>query len=178
MWREMEDLPRGLDLERHALLRGRENHAWYRRALFGLVCVIPVLALLNVFGQGTTTSQAAGSVGTLRVEMPKRLRGGLLFQVRVEVIATHDIKEPQIVLSPGLFEQLTSNSITPDPVNQSTSNGRVTLSYGPIHAGRKLTVWLDYQANPANLGTQTANVLLTDGATPVAIVKRNITILP
>jgi hypothetical protein len=140
--------------------------------------VLPALALLNAFGQETSTSRASGSVGTLTVQAPERVRGGLMFQVRVDVTAAHDIKEPQIVVSPGLLDQLTVNSIEPQALNESNSNGRLTLSYGRIPAGQRLTVWLDYQVNPANLGRQTANVLLTDGATPLAAVRRDITILP
>jgi hypothetical protein len=174
----MDQLPRELDVDRHVLLRGRERHPWYRRGLFALLLVLPILALLNVFGQRPATSDAAGPAGTLTVQAPKRVRGGLLFQVRADVTATRDIKEPQLVLSPGLLDQLTLNTVEPDPVSQSNSNGRLTLSYGRIPAGQRLTVWLQYQANPANIGSQTANVLLTDGDTPLAIVKRDITILP
>src|SRR4051794_30224793 len=98
-WREMEDLPGSLDVERHVLLKGRERHSWYRRALFSLLLVLPVLALLNVFGQKPSVSDAAGAAGTLTVQGPERVRGGLLFQVRVDVKATQEIKEPQLVLS-------------------------------------------------------------------------------
>jgi hypothetical protein len=174
----MEDLAGSLDVERHVLLRGRERHSWYRRALFSLLLVLPVLALLNVFGQKPSVSDAAGPAGTLTVQGPERLRGGLLFQVRVDVKATREIKEPQLVLNPGLLDQLTLNTTEPDPLSQSNSNGRLTLSYGRIPAGQRLTVWLQYQANPANLGKQTANILLTDGDTPIATVKRDITIFP
>jgi hypothetical protein len=174
----METLPPELDLDRHVLLEGRERHPWYRRALTAVLLVLPVLALLNVFGQSPSVSDAAGDAGTLTVQAPERVRGGLLFQVRVDVRAARDIKEPQLVLNPGLLDQLTLNTIEPDPVSQSNSNGRLTLSYGSLSAGQRLTVWLQYQTNPANLGTQTANVLLTDGDTPIATVKRDITIFP
>jgi hypothetical protein len=174
----VEELPQGLSTERDVLLEGRGNHPWYRRGLMALVCVLPVLALLNVFGQHPSTSQAAGPAGTLRLQAPPRLRGGLMFQLRVDVTATRDIKEPQLVLSPGWFEEMTQNSISPDPVAQSNSNGRVTLSYGRLNAGQKLTVWIDNQVNPVNVGKRTANVLLTDGATPIALVKHNLTVLP
>jgi hypothetical protein len=176
-WR-VDELPPGLDVEQHVLLQGRTQHVWYRRALFGIVCAIPVVALLNVFGQRPSTARATGPAGTLAVDAPARLRGGLLFQVRVDVTAVRDIKQPQLVLSPGLFEEMTSNSIEPQPTNESSSNGRITLSYGRLNAGQKLTVWLDFQVNPINVGKSTANVLLTDGATPIAIVKRDITVLP
>src|SRR5215212_1421737 len=76
----VEELPGPLSVERHALLEGRERHAWYRRGLFALVCVIPVLALLNVFGERPSTSSVSGQTGNLRVEVPNRLRGGLMYQ--------------------------------------------------------------------------------------------------
>jgi hypothetical protein len=174
----MDDLPQGLDLERHVLLKGRARHIWYRRGLFSLICALPVLALLNVFGQKPSTSEAAGSVGTLRVNAPKRVRGGLIFQVRIDVLATHDIKEPQLVISPGLLDELTLNTSEPSALSESSSNGRLNLGYGRIPAGQRLTVWLQYQANPFNAGTQTANVSLNDGATRIATVERDITILP
>jgi hypothetical protein len=174
----VEELPSDLSVERHALLRGRSNHPWYRRSLFGLVCLLPVIALLNAFGQVPSTSSANGAAATMEVQAPKRVRGGLLFQVRVDVVARQDVKEPQFVLSPGWWEQLTENSINPEPIDTSTSNGRVTLSYGRLNAGQKLTVWLEYQVNPANLGGQTTNILLTDGDTPIAEVKRDIYVFP
>jgi hypothetical protein len=174
----MDQLPPELDVDRHVLLRGRARHIWYRRGLFSLLLALPILALLNVFGQKPSVSDAATDAGTLTVQAPERVRGGLLFQVRVDVKATREIKEPQLVLNPGLVDQLTLNTTEPDPLSQSSSNGRLTLSYGRIPAGQRLTVWLQYQANPANLGTQTANILLTDGDTPIATVKRDITIFP
>jgi hypothetical protein len=174
----VEPLPPGLDLERHVLLSGRGRHVTYRRVLFGLVCLLPLLALLNVFGQHPSTSAAAGPAGTLKVQAPTRLRGGLMFQVRIDVTATRTIREPQLVLGPGWWEEMTENSIAPDPLDQSTSNGRVTLSYGRLDAGQKLTVWLEYQVNPVNVGHRPTNVLLTDGPRPIAQVHRELTVLP
>jgi hypothetical protein len=172
------DLPPGLDDARNVNMEGRERHPWYRRGLFGLVCAIPVLALLGFFGQHATTSTAHGTEGTLKVQAPKRLRGGLLYQVRLEVTAAQDIKNPQLVLSPGWWEQASVNSIEPNPVSQSSSNGRVVLSYGPLHAGQKLIAWVYYQVNPINIGHRTANVQLNDGPQPVAAVHRTLTIFP
>jgi hypothetical protein len=172
------DLPAGLDEETHVHMRGRGRHPWYRRGLFALVCVIPIVALLNVFGQQPSDSSAAGPGGTLAMSAPKHLRGGLLFQSRFEMTADRDLQHPQLVLSPGWFEELTENSIVPDPLAQSSSNGRIVLSYGPLHAGQKLTVWVDYQVNPLNVGKRTANVEFTDGPRPIAQIHRNLTFFP
>jgi hypothetical protein len=174
----VDDLPTGIDLDRHVLLKGRVRHPWYRRVMFGLVLVVPLLALLNVFGQNASTSSATAPAAKLSVQSPERLRGGLMYQVRIDVFAHADIKEPQLVLSPGWWEEITENSTNPQPVQSSTSNGRVTLSYGSLHPGQRLTVWLQYQVNPITVGKRDTNVQLTDGDTAIARVDRTMTILP
>jgi len=174
----MDQLPPGLSVERHALLEGRERHPWHRRALMTLVALIPLLALFNVFGQAPSTDARAGAEGRMSVQAPERVRGGLMFQARFDVVATTDIKAPQIVLGPGWWEQMTENSVNPQPTASSTSNGRVTLSYGRLNAGQKLTVWIEFQVNPANLGPQETNALLTDGDKPIAQINRSVTVLP
>jgi len=174
----VENLPDDLSVERHVLLGGRARHTWYRRVTFAAICVIPVLALLNVFGQHPSSSDARADAATLTVQSPERLRGGLMFQVRVDVVAHRDIAEPQLTFSPDWWEEMTENSINPEPLEQSTSNGRVTLSYGRLNAGQKLTVWLQYQVNPINVAHRTENVLLSDGDTPIAQLNRDATILP
>lgn len=63
-------LPDGLSLERNRDLRGRSGHGWYRRALLCVVAVLPVLALLNVFGQRPTTTSAHTFAARLEVTAP------------------------------------------------------------------------------------------------------------
>jgi hypothetical protein len=60
-------LPDGLTLERDRDLGGRSGHVWYRRALLCLIAVLPVLALLNVFGKRPTTSSAHTFAADLEV---------------------------------------------------------------------------------------------------------------
>lgn len=94
-------LPDGLSVERNRDLRGRARQPQYRRILLGLVAVLPVLALLNVFGQRPTVSSAHSLAADLRVTAPARLRSGLIFQVRVEVVAHRTISTPQLIFSQG-----------------------------------------------------------------------------
>jgi hypothetical protein len=51
-------LPDGLNVERNRDLSGRARHPQFRRALLCLVAMLPLLALLNVFGQRPTVSSA------------------------------------------------------------------------------------------------------------------------
>jgi hypothetical protein len=171
-------LPDGLTLERNRDLQGRSGHAWYRRALLCLIAVLPVLALLNVFGQHPTVTSAHTVAADLQVTAPARLRSGLIFQVRVQVTAHAAIGMPQLVFARGWWESMSVNSIEPNPSNESTQNGNVVLSYNKLPAGHSLIVWIYFQVNPTNVGNRREDVGLEDGTTPIAAVHRSLTIFP
>jgi hypothetical protein len=171
-------LPDGLTLERNRNLGGRSGHVWYRRVLLCLVAVLPILALLNVFGQRPTTTSAHGLAAGLAVTAPARLRSGLIFQVRVQVTAHQNIAKPQLVFDPGWWDSMSENSMEPDPSSQTNDNGRVVLSYNKLAAGHTLVVWLYFQVNPTNVGKRREDVELDDGATMITRVHRSLTIFP
>src|ERR1700704_3791714 len=68
------DLPEGISLERHRDLRGRERGLYVRWVLLGAIAVLPVLALLNVFGQRPTSTTVDGPTASLGVTAPAHLR--------------------------------------------------------------------------------------------------------
>jgi hypothetical protein len=171
-------LPDGLSVKRNQELAGRARHPWYRRALLCTIAVLPVLALLNVFGQKPTLSVAHGLAGDLEVTAPARLRSGLIFQVRVRITAHQDINKPQLVFDPGWWESMSLNSLVPNPSTQTNENGRVVMSFNKLAAGRTMFVWLYFQVNPTNVGNRREDVELDDGATPIATVHRSLTIFP
>jgi hypothetical protein len=171
-------LPDGLTLERNRDLRGRSGHAWYRRALLCLIAVLPVLALLNVFGQRPTVGSAHAIAADLQVTAPARLRSGLIFQVRVQVTAHLALAMPQLMFDRGWWDSMSVNSIVPNPSNQSTQNGSVVLSFNKLPAGHSLILWIYFQVNPTNVGKRREDVELEDGTTPIATVHRSLTIFP
>jgi hypothetical protein len=69
------------------------------------------------------------------------LRSGLIFQVRVEVVAHRAISTPQLIFSQGWWES-SVNSLEPNPTEETSSNGRVVLTYNKLTAGHTLIVWL------------------------------------
>lgn len=174
----MEELPGGLSADRHRNLAGRGHHPWYRRSLLGAVAVLPVLALLDVFGQKPVTSYARGPAATLTVDAPEHLRGGLIYQARFEVRALNPIHQAQLVLDRGWWEGMSVNSIEPNPSSESTLNGEVRLSYGSLGPGKTLVVWIYYQTNPTNVGHRSQDAELEDGGTLLAGVRRRVTIFP
>ena len=140
--------------------------------------MLPILALLNVFGQDPSTSSADSPQASLSVTAPKALRGGLIFQVRVNIVAHRTLAKPQIVMSRGWWQEMSVNSIEPQPSNESTSNGAVVLSYDQLQAGQSLVVWLYYQVNPTNVGGHSEDIALYDGPNPLTRIKRSVTVFP
>src|SRR5436190_7898049 len=88
----MAELQGHLSRSRDRDLKGREYQVWTRRALLLLLVALIVAALLNVFGQRSTTSEARASAATLTVKAPQRLRGGLIFEGRFEIQAHRALK--------------------------------------------------------------------------------------
>src|SRR5262245_48135163 len=119
----MGDLPQGLEHGRHAELRARVFEPWARRALLALLVAALVAALLGAVGQRSSTSRATTPAARLEVRMPEIVRGGLLFQSRIEVTALREITHPRLVLDEGFREGLQINTISPGPATE-TSRGR------------------------------------------------------
>ncbi len=134
-----------------------------RRSLLGLVVVLALLALFDVFGQSPSTTSAAAAAATLHVDSPGAVRGGLLYQVRFTVEAHRDLKSATLVLDTGWLDGLTVNTIEPSPVNEASRNGKLALELGHVPAGEKYVLFVDYQVNPTTVGTRTQTVALDDG---------------
>jgi hypothetical protein len=115
----------------------------------------------------------------LTVSAPSDLRGGLIFQVRVQIVAHRALSKPALVFSPAWFESMTTNAITPQPTNQTSLNGNPEFQLPPIGAHKLATYWFYFQVNPTNVGWRRPETLqLLEGGAPVASVRRTITIYP
>lgn len=172
-------LPGGLDHGRHLALSRRRGEPWVRRAFMTLLTALVVLALLDVFGQTTQSRTATGPTASLRVAAPDRVRGGLFFQARIDVRAVRRIADPRLVYGTGWTEQLQLNTIEPGADQELSEDGRLELRYGPLDAGRRMTVWMQFEANPAgSTGRRDQTVELRDGRRVLARVHRSLTIFP
>jgi hypothetical protein len=171
-------VPEGLDPARHVALEGRGAHPAVRRTFLVLLGAIAVAALANVFGQHPSSSRASASFASLEVQSPTRLRGGLIFQARIQVRARTRIAHPTLVLQHGWFESMSVNSIVPDPQSQSEVDGTVRLVLPSLAAGRSSTTWIYFQVNPTNLGRRSEDVALEGGRGQRVAVRRSVTVFP
>jgi hypothetical protein len=171
-------MPGSIRTKTYRDLEGRASHPWHRRALLVLILVIPVLALIGVFGQRTDRSEANAPEASLTMSGPSRLRGGLLFQWKLQVLAHQNVAKPKLTLTPGFLNGLTVNTIEPQASQELNRNGQLVLEYDTLNSGQQLTVWVQYQVNPTTIGSRTARVELDDGDTPITSITRHVTMFP
>ena len=174
----MKDSPTSLDRRLDLELRGRGRHALYRRLALAVLGLVVVAALLNAFGQESTTTVAAGQKATLSVDAPPRLRGGLLFQARFEIEARQPLAKPKLVLSSGWLDSMTMNTVAPTPLSENSGPDGLSMTFEELPAGHRLIVWTNWQVNPTNVGRRSEDTTLLDGSTPIASADRTVSVFP
>ena len=170
--------PDEIVLSRDRDLKGREKEVWVRRGLLGLVAVVPVLALFNLFGQRPETSKASVPAATLSVYAPTRLRGGLLWEARFHINAHRDVKKAILVLGTGWAEGMSINTIEPSPTSEASDNGKLAFTLGHIPQNQSFILFMQFQVNPTNVGHRSRTVELYDGTTKLATVNQKVTVFP
>jgi hypothetical protein len=175
---QVSNIPDGIVLARDRDLAGREREYYVRLGLLLVLPAIAVLALLNVFGQRPATLASTGAGASLQVYAPSRVRSGLILQARFHLTARREVKDARLVLGPGWFESMSINSIEPQPLNEASSNGSVSLELGHIAAGTSYVLWIYFQVNPTNVGRRSAPVDMYDGDRRLLEIDRTVTIFP
>jgi hypothetical protein len=168
----MSDLPQGIDLPRHRDFKGKAAAQWLRHGFLLLLTAFVVAALANVFGAHPQTEEAGAAAGTLKVTAPERVRGGLLYQARIEIHAKEPIGAPTLVFDKGWIEETTINTVQPEPTETTSDARHLKVRYPPLPPGRTLTVFISLQANPNDTGTHNADVSLYDADEEISSIDR------
>lgn len=174
----MADVPDGIVLKRDRDLAGRDKEIWIRRALVALVVALVIAALVNVFGQASSTSETGTDAATLAIHSPASLRSGLIFETRFRVTATREIEDAVLVLSSGWIEGTTFNTIEPSPIGEASENGRMSLDLGHIRQGHSYALYIQMQLNPTTFGRRTRETQLFDGKNLLLTTHQTVTIYP
>src|SRR5689334_323153 len=90
------DGPVGIDRARHHDLYGRGWHVWWRRFVLLAFAVVPLLALLDVFGQHASPVSYQSPAASLQVDSPVHLRGGLVFTTDIVVTPRLPLKDMRL----------------------------------------------------------------------------------
>jgi hypothetical protein len=168
--------PQGIDAS-HIKAKGWHRHA--NPASIVLLGLLLAAAGVGVFGgqphpARTVTTPSAN----ITLELPERIRNGMLFEMRGLVETKRPFSDLTIAISSSYWRDLTINSMVPGPAEESSENGRYYFSYGPIDANETLNVKIDGQINPPLFGGTKGDILLMDGDTVVATIPVKMTVFP
>jgi hypothetical protein len=139
---------------------------------------VPLLALLNLFGQRPETTTGTAAAAKLSISAPSRVRGGLLYQARFHITPTKKLRRATLVLATGWLDGMTLNTLAPSSVSETSTNGKLALDLGPIPAGGSFVLVADFQVNPTNVGHRDQTVWLYDGNEALITLHRTITVFP
>jgi hypothetical protein len=172
------DAPVGLDRARHQDLAGRGHHVWWRRAVLVAVAAVPVLGLLNVFGQRAAVDSVSAPAASLLVNSPAHVRGGLMFTTEIVITPRQQLHDARLYLADGWFEGMTVNGIAPQPSSETAQGPWQIWDFGKIPAGVAYHVWISWQANPTNVGRHPQDVALYDGGVRLMTIHRALMVFP
>ena len=172
------DGPVGIDRPRHQDLTGRHYHVWLRRGVLVLIAAVPVLGLLNVFGQHAAPVTYQGPVASLVINSPAHVRGGLVFTAEIVITARRQLRDARLFLDNGWFQGITFNAVAPQPSAESAQGRWQVWGFGKIPAATAFHVWISWQVNPTNIGRHSQAVALYDGGTLLMTAQRAFTVFP
>jgi len=174
------DVPDTLVLERHRDLAGIRPYGVVARwVVMGLLTLVAILGLANVFGQRPTTTVATAPAASLKLYAPEHLRGGLLWSARFHIRANADLKQATLVLDPGWAESMSINTVEPSPVGEASRNGRLSFDLGHIPKGQSYILFMQIQVNATNVAwRRSQDVELDDGPKQILVLHHHVTIYP
>ena len=97
---------------------------------------------------------------------------------RFRITAHEDIEKATLVLDPGWAESMTINTIEPAPTDETSENGRLALTLGPIRTGRLVPAVHAVPGEPDERRPALPDVELRDGDAHIATIHRTVTVFP
>ena len=122
-------------------------------------------------------SVAADAVA-LVVSAPSLIRNGEVYETTFEVTARRRIGKLVLAVSPSLWRETTTNSMVPQPGEQTFENGMFRFAFEPLEAGASFLVKADLQINPSLFGDNAGDVVVLDGRQRLASLPLRIRVLP
>jgi hypothetical protein len=170
--------PVGIDRPRHQDLAGRNRHPWWRRVALAVAAAVPVLGLLNVFGQHAAPVRYGSPAASMLIDSPVHVRGGVVFTTEIVITPHQQLRDARLYLGNGWFEAMTLNEIAPQPSTESAQGRWQVWDFGQLPAATAFHLWISWQTNPTNIGRHPQTVALYDGGTHLMTVDRTFTVFP
>lgn len=170
-----EAWPDGLSAGEHGASRGWRRHA--SAIGLGILSLAMVFALSGLAGmEETRTAESAAARVTWHA--PARIRNGEFFEIRLNVEAREAIDELVVGVEVGLWEDFTINTFIPAATEETSEDGELLFTFGPVGAGSSFLLKVDGQINPDMLWRNEGVVTVYDGEEALTEMPIAIEVLP
>lgn len=143
-----------------------------------VLAIVILAGALGAFGLPDQTRIHAAPAADLQVFGPRLIRNGEFFEMRFHVNAKQPIKEPVFAVDPGIWEDITINTLIPSPTEESYEQGAFRFTFDRLGATEELQFKVDGQINPDFRGSNSGLVQLLDGDRELAAIRYDLSVLP
>lgn len=102
-------------------------------------------------------------VATVSWHAPARVRNGEFLEMRLQVDALEQIDELVVGVEASLWEDFTVNTFLPAATEETSEDGELLFTFGPLEAGGSFLMKVDAQINPDMLWRNEGTVTVYDG---------------
>ena len=134
-------------------------------------------ALTGLAGVEETLTDES-ETASLTWHSPARIRNGEFFEMRLSVDAHERIDELGVGIEAGLWEDFTINTFFPAATEETSEDGELRFTFGPLETGTSFLLKVDAQINPDMLWRNEGAVTVYDGDRPIGRVPVVIEVLP
>ncbi|HLT92715.1 MAG TPA: hypothetical protein VKZ85_17400 [Woeseiaceae bacterium] len=160
----------------HVHGRGTRLHAWPTALV--LFAIVLALAAGGSFGRRDTVTVDREGI-RLSAEGPVRIRSGEFFEMLLTVETDREIRDAVLSVAPGIWRDVTINTMIPQPTDESFEDGAFAFRFGALRAGTRLLVKVDGQVNPVYPpGRKHGTISLADGGATLASLDYAMRVLP
>lgn len=170
-----EAWPDGLSPEHQGRSRGWRAHA--SAIGLGVLALAMAFALTGLAGVEETLKDES-EAASVEWHSPARIRNGEFFEMRLSVEAHETIDELVVGVEAGLWEDFTINTLFPAPTEETSEDGELRFTFGPLEAGTSFLMKVDAQINPDMLWRNEGAVTVYDGERQIGRVPVVIEVLP
>lgn len=124
--------------------------------------VLMLAALVGLAGVEETLAEET-DVATVTWHAPARIRNGEFLEMRLQVEASQRIEELVVGVEASLWEDFTVNTFLPAATEETSEDGELRFSFGPLEAGGSFLMKVDAQINPDMLWRNEGTVTVYDG---------------
>jgi hypothetical protein len=140
--------------------------------------LVVALGLTGWAGAPWTVTTRALDQAQLEVDMPAVISTGDLYETRIRVQAQQDIGKLQIAMSPGLWHEMTVNTMIPAPEAETYEDGAFRYSFAALEQGQEFLFKIDAQVNPRFFGALDGDIRVYDDGKLLAVSRRHIRVMP